>query len=115
MKRILAVEDAAGCAEVLAVALSGYELEVVGSGEEALARLGERRYEVVITDVNLPGMDGVALAERLRGMAVIVVSGSVEEGLEERARAAGALAFLAKPYSPAELRRRVQELLDETR
>lgn len=115
MRRILAVEDAAGCAEVLAVALGGYELEVAGSAEEALEWLRAKRYELVITDVNLPGMDGLALAERLRGMPVIVVSGSPEAELEQRARAAGARAFLAKPYSPAELRRRVQELLDEKR
>ena len=65
---VLIVDDEAairfGVSEALSYA--GYEVEAVGDGEEALQRIGARRFEAVLSDISMPGMDGVELLRRVR-------------------------------------------------
>lgn len=79
------------------------DLELCGmaeSAEEALEGLGGTACDVLVTDVSLPGMDGIALAERVRSerpdLPVVVISVDGEAAHSERARAAGARAYLSK-------------------
>ena len=79
-KRILVVDDDRFVRDVLVrfFSISGYEALPAGSGEEALGVLRENKVDLVVTDVNMPGMDGLELTRRIRdsfGIDVIVMTG----------------------------------------
>ena len=101
---ILIVEDEPALCEFLAILLgSSYEVECARSAEGALEVMAHLRPILVLCDISLPRMRGTDLTVRLRqnsdtaSIPVVLISGSQEEG-EEQARAAGAVAFLAKPF-----------------
>lgn len=109
--RVLVVDDDANFAELLAVQLGNDpSLTVVGraadgaDGVELAVRL---RPDVVVMDVEMPVLDGVAAARRirrrLRGTRVVLVSGAADPNLADRARTAGADAFMRKSGDPQEL------------
>ena len=99
----LVVEDDAGLRAYLATILEGHGYRVVaaGSGEEALAALGDQKAILAVLDIGLPGMDGFAVAEHLAGdVPVIVVTG---DPLKAKMRAFGRttpLTILSKPVTP---------------
>ena len=105
-RSVLVVDDEEPLRQLLMVILRdrGYEVRAVGGGDEALKELAARDYDLVLTDVRMPGMDGIALTRavqaRQAGATVIVMSayGSHEAALE--AMKAGAYDFLAKPFKP---------------
>lgn len=94
------------------------DLEVCGSvptAEEALAFLDTHPCDLVITDVSLPGMDGLELARRLRthrpDLRIVVISAHMDLGFAERARAVGAHAFLRKDRLTLTLVETLREVL----
>ena len=101
-RAILVVEDEPSIANLLtlALALEGYRVDVAGDGRAALARLAEEPYDLVLSDVMLPHLDGLALARAmgadpaLRAIPLILMS-AVHQPLDEDVRHA---AFLAKPF-----------------
>jgi CheY-like chemotaxis protein len=111
--RVLCVDDEPDIADSLAQLLHemGHEVRVAHSGPEALALVGNYRPEVVLLDLNLPGMDGYELAGRLRqqpgleGVRLVAVSGYGAEDVRQRARAAGIEAHLLKPARANDLER----------
>jgi CheY-like chemotaxis protein len=82
----------------------GYAVITASSGEEALAKLKAERYDLVYTDLRMPGMDGLEVAERVKAKQpwtpVVIVTGYASRTSEERAYAAGVSDFLSKPLSP---------------
>jgi CheY-like chemotaxis protein len=72
----------------------------------------------VVTDLNMPRMDGFEFIERIRAqprhhrLPIIVVSGDTDPGTPERLASIGANAFFPKPYSPAQVRLKLEQLLD---
>ena len=119
----LIVEDTPMASTPLEVALSGIdnlETIVVTDGQKALEYLdGESGKDVcaVLTDLNMPTLDGYELIAHLRSrkrylnLPVVVLSGSTERGAARRSIEIGANAFFAKPYSPSEVKRKLEELL----
>ncbi|MCM2334609.1 MAG: sigma-54 dependent transcriptional regulator, partial [Anaeromyxobacteraceae bacterium] len=105
-RSVLVVDDEEPLRQLLAVILRdrGYQPRCVGSAEDALKELAARDYDLVLTDVRMPRMDGIALTraihERQPGATVVVMSayGSHEAALE--AMKAGAYDFLPKPFKP---------------
>lgn len=124
MFTVLVVEDNPVTAELLEMVLiriPGLLVETVRSAGEAREALASsRHFSAIITDVHLPGEDGISLAGSVRTMAgrtnvpVIVMTSSRESGLRERAEAAGAYAFIEKPWSAVQLRDTVNSLLNGT-
>jgi len=121
-RKVLIVEDAPGCADTLEAALCRIphvSLTFVQSAEDALAALAQSAFAALITDINLPRMDGLELVSslrsdsRLHSIPVLVISGDPDPEAPERALLAGASAFFTKPFSPAAVRRTLEELLDE--
>lgn len=120
VKRILvADDDAAICALLERVLSCSASITTVADGESALRVLAsDPRYDMVISDFMLPGMDGLALVARIRSLPrnghtpVLIISGHARCGLEDRARAAGADAFLDKPFTLAQLRATIVDLLN---
>lgn len=121
-RTVLIVEDAEWNRVALEIALTpmaDLAVRSVETAEEAIAFLDANGICAVITDLDLPGMDGFALIEKLRAeprshrLPIVVVSGDTDPSTPERLRALGADAFFAKPYSPAEVRRKVEQLIYE--
>ena len=95
-------------------------LRLVGeavSGAQALVVVESTRPDLVLLDVHMPGMSGIELLEtiRCRGdmLPVIVISGRTDAMTTDRARAAGALAVVEKPYQPEEVLCLVRHALDQ--
>ncbi len=124
-RTILIVDDSPQMASNLEIALAavdGAEVRVAGSAVEAIEILNcaTQPIAAVITDLEMPRMDGFELIKRMRALPryartpIIVSSGSSDPESPARARALGANAYFTKPYSPAELRRKLEVLLSET-
>jgi len=102
---LLVVDDEAGIRESLSLILrdEGYNVDAVGSAEEALARAASGQLEVILLDVWLPGIDGLEALSRLQAMprppAVIMVSGHGTIETAVRATKLGAFDFIEKPLS----------------
>jgi FixJ family two-component response regulator len=86
---------------------AGFTAKAFSSAPEFLARGGGDAYGCVILDVRMPGMDGLALQEKLSSlgsrMSVICITAYADDGAEERAMRNGAKAFLRKPFSEGTL------------
>ncbi|HYV83404.1 MAG TPA: response regulator transcription factor [Pyrinomonadaceae bacterium] len=114
---VLVVEDEKHLAAGLRYNLKaeGYEVETVGTAEEALALLNDGRFDVVVLDVMLPGMDGFSLASRLRAQGqfvpilMLTARGQAQDVL--RGFEAGADDYLPKPFDLAVLLARLNALL----
>lgn len=111
-KRILIVEDDRSVREFVAAALVssrlGFEIEVAENGARAADLLAQQRFDVVITDLNMPEMDGAELADLIRDrypeIRVVLMSGTSSDWISKLAsRRLDALPLLTKPVSVAEL------------
>ena len=82
----------------------GYVVITAQNAQEALSKMQEGEYDAVFTDIKMPGMSGIELAERVKAerpwMPVVIVTGYGTTANEERAKAAGVSSFLHKPLSP---------------
>ncbi len=116
--RVLIVDDIAETREHLAKLL-GFENDIVvagsvGSGEEALVLATELPVDVLLLDINMPGMDGIATAEQLAVRApdasIIMMSVQGEPDYLRRAMLAGAREFLVKPFSSDELSASIRQV-----
>ena len=106
LRNILVVDDDAPMRHLLTVILTdhGYRASTVNSAEDALKELAARDYDLVLTDVRMPRMDGIALTraiqERQPGATVIVMSAYGSHDDAVAAMKAGAYDFLPKPFKP---------------
>ena len=96
----------------------GYIVVTAKNAHEALKKIREDSYDVVFTDIKMPGMDGVELAERVKSrqpwIPVVIVTGYGTVDNEDRAKAAGVSAFLRKPLSPEMIEESAAEALHPT-
>jgi DNA-binding response OmpR family regulator len=122
-RRILVVDDQADIRGVteLVLAGAGYQVRTAGDGEEALLRLRSEAFDLVLLDVNMPGMDGWETLRLLRTdpalaatpVAMFTVKSEIRDkvhGLQE-----GAVDYITKPFATDELLVRVARLLDRPR
>lgn len=115
--RILLAEDDSALAHFLRDGLEaeGYHVDVSPDGERALASLRQTDYDVVVLDLNLPGLDGVSVLRRTRVLrpALPIVILTARTRIEDRIRCfdAGADDYVAKPFSFAELSARIRALI----
>ena len=119
---VLLVEDA-DCLAPLDIALQsiqGLSIQYAGTAEEALRALEQQTISALITDFHLPRMNGLELVARIRGqerdsrLPIVVVSGDSDPDTPGRALQSGADAFFSKPYSPAAIKRKLEEFFDAT-
>ena len=123
MPAVLIVEDSENSAAMLEIAflgIPGVSVLMAPSAREALCILDGAAgpVRVMVTDLNMPRMDGYELIRRVRadqrlsGMPIIVVSADTDPATPERVAALGVEAFFPKPFSPALVRRKLEQLLD---
>jgi two-component system response regulator HydG len=117
-QRILIVEDEAPMCELLTSFFTekGYEVGTAPDGEHALARLEERDYSLVITDIKLPGMSGLELLARIRvdwpEMAVVIMTAFSSISSAVEAMKLGAEDYIGKPFQLDELAITVEKALE---
>ena len=118
-KRILVVEDHEDNRQILRVLLgsAGYQMIEAHDGETALTIAASERPDLILMDIQLPGLDGYEATRRIKadpalsGIPIIAVTSYALSGDEDKARAAGCSAYVAKPYSPLELLKKLREYL----
>ncbi len=97
----------------------GYDVATALNGEEALKKVGTDGYDLVFTDIKMPGMDGVEVARRIKEMnpwlPVVIVTGYGSLENEARAQEAGVSGFLRKPLSPEVIEWVTQKTIKESR
>ena len=118
-KKILVVDDELIIRESLSSDLKreGYKVEAVVSGEDALLHLQEEKYDLLITDLVMDGMNGLELLSTLRGqdsdMPVIIITGYGELKSAVEALRLGASDYLLKPYFVKELLIRIKNIFQQ--
>lgn len=116
-RKILVVDDDPDSLSIISEALhwEGYSVTKVSSGPEALKLISVQFHDLVILDVNMPGMDGIATLQDLRRLenyvSVIFISGNSESESVVNGLDAGADDYIAKPFDPRELLARVRTQL----
>jgi CheY-like chemotaxis protein len=118
LRKILVVDDdpVVGTSFNRVLGREGYIVVTAQDGAEALGKLDEGDYDVVYTDIRMPGMDGLELAERVKARRswtpVVIITGYGSEASERRAKAAGVTAFLHKPLSPEMIEASAKEAVE---
>jgi len=110
-KRILVVDDSASVRQVEQMVLSGagYDVLEAQDGKDALRKLGDNPVALVLTDLNMPLLDGVGLIQQLRQhpahrlTPIVMITTESSDEKKQAGRAAGATGWLVKPFDPAKL------------
>lgn len=110
-KLILTVDDSASMRMLLRASLTaqGFRIEAANDGVQGLSRMHEIAPDLLITDINMPEMDGFELIEavrrvdRFRGTPILVLSTEFTDDKKQRARSAGATGWITKPFDPEKL------------
>ena len=116
---ILTVDDSASVRMAMRIALTGagYKVTEASDGSEGVAKASGTRCDMIITDLNMPRMDGLTMIRELRkmpsqsGIPIIFVTTESDESLKAQAKAAGATGWLIKPFQPDQIIRIVQKVL----
>lgn len=117
MRKVLVVDDdpVVGKSFDRVLSSKGYAVITARDGDEALKKLGDESYDLVFTDIKMPGMSGLEVAERLKTsqpwLPVVIVTGYATDANEARAKAAGVRGFLRKPLSPEMIEGSTEEAL----
>jgi two-component system chemotaxis response regulator CheY len=110
-KTVLTVDDSRTIRDMLRMALSdaGYRVVQAQDGVEGLALLQTEQPDAIITDINMPGLDGFGFIEevrrddRFRATPILVLTTESDPTMKDRARAAGATGWIVKPFNPEKL------------
>lgn len=118
-KTIMIVDDSATLRQVVGIALkgAGYDVLEACDGKDALAKLDGRKIHLIICDVNMPNMDGISFVKQMKTLAaykftpVIMLTTEAGEAKKQEGQAAGARAWVVKPFLPAQMLDAVSKLI----
>ena len=118
-KTIMIVDDSASLRQVVSMALKGAGYDVIEAcdGRDALAKLNGQRVNLVISDVNMPNLDGIGLVKELKKDSnykftpVIMLTTEAQEARKQEGQAAGAKAWVVKPFQPQQMLNAVAKLV----
>jgi two-component system chemotaxis response regulator CheY len=107
----LVVDDSATMQEMVSFTLSkaGFAVTRAGNGQEALGRLAAAKFDLIITDLNMPVMDGITFIKSLRALPacrftpVLMLTTEGSDERKQQGRAVGATGWLTKPFDPQKL------------
>ena len=111
MKRIMTVDDSATIRQMVALTLrdAGYEVIEAVDGCDALERLAQAPVDMLITDLNMPNLDGVGLIRAVRQqpanrfIPIIMLTTESHDSKKQEGKAAGASGWIVKPFKPEQL------------
>jgi two-component system chemotaxis response regulator CheY len=117
-KTIMVVDDSISIRQVVGLALkqAGYDVIEGVDGKDALAKLTGQKVNLIISDVNMPNMDGISFVRELKTRPaykftpVLMLTTESQEDKKEQGKAAGAKAWMVKPFKPDALLAAVQKL-----
>lgn len=118
-KTILFVEDSASVRQVMKTALSreGYEVILACDGQDALTKLDGCKIHLIISDVNMPNMDGLTFVKKAKQLPtykftpIIMLTTETQESKMNEGKAAGVKAWIVKPFQPPHLLAAVAQLV----
>jgi len=118
-KTIMIVDDSASLRQVVGIALrsAGYDVLEGSDGVDALKKLTGQKVHLIISDVNMPNMDGITFVTQVKTHArhkyipVIMLTTEGQDAKKEQGRAAGARAWIVKPFNPPQLLDAVSKLI----
>jgi two-component system chemotaxis response regulator CheY len=110
-RKILAVDDSKTMRDMVSLTLrnAGHDVAEAADGQQALTVLGSNRVDLVITDLNMPKMDGIALIKALRSHPVhratpiLILTTESDDAKKAEGKAAGATGWIVKPFEPQRL------------
>ena len=119
MAHILAVDDSASMRQMVAFTLkgAGHNVTEAADGEEALSLAKSNKYDLVLSDVNMPKMDGISLTKELRTLPDFkftpILMLTTEAGMNKKqdGKAAGATGWIVKPFNPDQLLATIKKVL----
>jgi two-component system chemotaxis response regulator CheY len=111
MHSILAVDDSASMRQMVAFTLkgAGYQVIEAADGQEAFEKARGQSVSLVLTDQNMPRMDGITLVKNLRALPsyaatpILILTTESGDDMKAKGKAAGATGWLVKPFDPARL------------
>ncbi|MBE7421479.1 MAG: response regulator [Zoogloeaceae bacterium] len=118
-KTILVVDDSASLRQVVHLALqsAGYEVIEACDGKDALGKLDGKKVHLIISDVNMPNMDGISLVKEVKKhpsykfTPIIMLTTEAGENRKQEGQAAGAKAWVVKPFQPQQMLAAVAKLV----
>lgn len=118
-KTIMIVDDSASLRQVVNIALSGagYDVIEASDGKDALSKLKGQKINLIISDVNMPNMDGITFVKQMKTLPaykftpVIMLTTEAGDGKKAEGQAAGAKAWVVKPFQPAQMLTAVSKLI----
>jgi two-component system chemotaxis response regulator CheY len=119
MKQILTVDDSSSVRQMIRLTLTGagYGVHEAGDGAEGLAKARAGAMDLIVTDLNMPVMNGLGLIRELRklpaycGVPVVFLTTESDAELKQQARAAGATGWITKPFQQEQLLSIVKKVL----
>lgn len=116
---ILTVDDSPSIRVAIKIALNnaGYTVTEAANGAEGIEKAQAATFDMIITDLNMPVMDGLTMIEEMRklpdlmGVPIVFLTTESDAGMKERAKAAGATGWLTKPFDPETLVRIAKKVL----
>ncbi len=118
-KNVLVVDDSASLRQVVSIALkgAGYNVLEACDGKDALTKLNGQKIHLIISDVNMPNMDGISLVKAVKELPnykftpIIMLTTESEESKKKEGQAAGAKAWVVKPFQPSQMLAAVSKLV----
>jgi two-component system chemotaxis response regulator CheY len=119
MHSILAVDDSASMRQMVSFTLksAGYNVIEAVDGQDAWEKAGGRSFDLVLTDQNMPRMDGISLTKKLRETAqfkstpILILTTESSDQMKQAGRTAGATGWLVKPFDPNKLIEVIQKVI----
>jgi two-component system chemotaxis response regulator CheY len=118
-KTILIVDDSASVRQVVSITLKGAGYEIIEGvdGKDALSKLKGQKVHLIISDVNMPNMDGITFVKEVKKLdaykftPIIMLTTESQEAKKQEGQAAGAKAWVVKPFQPAQMLSAVSKLI----
>jgi two-component system chemotaxis response regulator CheY len=118
-KTILIVDDSASIRQVVNIALKGAGYEVIEGcdGQDAMKKLDGKKIHLIISDVNMPNMDGITFVKEVKKhpnykfTPIIMLTTESQEAKKQEGQAAGAKAWVVKPFKPEQMLAAVSKLI----
>ena len=118
-KLIMVVDDSASLRQVVTIALkgAGYDVLEASDGKDALGKLTGQRVHLIVSDVNMPNMDGITMVQEIKKRAeykftpIMMLTTESDKDKMMQGKAAGAKAWLVKPFQPPTLLDAVSKLV----